>query len=164
MLPQQVARKINGRVDYRVTISRILSYLCFHRSILSVNGGWDSRRDSGGRGPRLSRRAVFAKIVNLCRCTRALARCHFIFVLAWLRREELVRNAWPPHYLFPIAYPRFPPPFLFVAVDGISCQLELDLSNPRVIAPRSTLFFFRSGHPSPFPALLFVCVLLNEFH
>lgn len=38
-----------------------------------------------------------------------------------------------------------------MAVDGISCQLELDLSNPYVIAPRPLFFFFpRLVPPDPF--------------
>lgn len=47
------------------------------------------------------------------------------------------------YYLYPIA--GLTEPFLFVAVDGISSQLELDLSNPRVIAlpARFSSFFPR---------------------
>lgn len=66
------------------------------------------------------------------------------------RGRRAVRNSYPlagsdslSHYLYPIA--GLTEPFLFVAVDGISSQLELDLSNPRVIAlpARFSSFFPR---------------------
>lgn len=66
-------------------------------------------------------------------CTRVFAAAHG----RGREDEQSHRNA--SHYLSPIAWliPRvFNAPFLFAAVDGISRQLELDLSNPRAIAPR----------------------------
>lgn len=66
-----------------------------------------------------------------------------ILFLYALLEGRAVRNASP--LSIPNRYRRCPPPSLFAAVDGISCQLELDLSNSRVIALGCFSFFARSS-------------------
>ena len=132
--------------------------------------------------------AMFAKIVNplWSARTRALARCHFIFVVGSALSPFLFRslsfhpricvcvcvcacvhacvcstvegetsshrNASVSPTISPLSLGLslgFNAPFLFVAVDGISRQLELDLSNPRAIAPRPLFSPFHVLLPPP---------------
>lgn len=172
---QQVARlRTNGLVDYRLYPSPASPFSIVLSSFSSIRISTPPTRLEHSRECRAKdrhQRSSFKISIVSRRCSRkpwlslfdARARRHtytraryigtvpFYFrspcvaegdeqsgiPILWLASDSL------SHYLYPIA--GLTEPFLFVAVDGISSQLELDLSNPRVIAlpARFSSFFPR---------------------